>query len=185
MTKKEKGSAMIAIIVLVVIILIGIGAYFLFFNKSTSMTAEEVVNKIKEKNSNVGEIVVYNEETDPNDKLGRPNQYTSKATFADNRLDQPQKITMEELNNNEEYSEYQTEEEKENLIKSNNDPVGGTVEVFETKEDAEARKNYIEALSSISSQYCYLIDKTLFRVEGDLTPTQAQEYETAFNEIMK
>lgn len=134
-----------------------------------NITAEEVVNKLKDEVSNIGRVVVYNEETDLNNLLGRPNQYTSKATFEDTRLEQTN------LDN-----EYLSEEER-------NEPTGGTVEVFENKEDAEARKNYIESLSNSFSflvQYIYLKDNVLLRVEGDLTPTQAEEYEKAFNKIM-
>ena len=178
------------LIILILAIIVGVGVYFLCFNENTKiinkkqMTAEEVVQKLKEKCPNIGEIVVYNEETDPNEKLGRPNQYTSKANFADTRLEQNEKTSMEDLNN-EEYTQNMTEEEKKVYIQSNNSPTGGMVEVFLNKEDAKSRKDYIEALNSVSTQYCYLIDCTLLRIEGNLTPTQAQEYETAFNEIMK
>ena len=138
-------------------------------SKQEKMTAEEIVNKLKDKGLNIGKIVVYTEETDLNSLLGRPNQYTSKTTFEDTRLEQ--------VNTD---NEYLTEEER-------NEPTGGTVEVFKDKTDMEKRKSYIENLSSsvsIFNQYIYSNDYVLLRLEHELTPTQAKEYEEAFNEIM-
>lgn len=133
------------------------------------MTAEEICNKLKEKGLNIGKIVVYTEETDLNNLLGRPNQYTSKVTFEDTRLEQVN------LNN-----EFITEEER-------NEPTGGTIEVFENKTNMENRKNYVESISnsiSMFSEYTYSNDYALLRLEHDLTPAQAKEYEEAFNNIM-
>ena len=49
------------------------------------------------------------------------------------------------------------------------------------------RKNYIEGLSTTAmfSQYIYIKRDALLRIDGDLTPEQAREYETLFNEIVK
>lgn len=129
---------------------------------SKNATAEEIINLMKEKNSNIGKIVVYNEENDLNNLLGRPNQYTSKIQFADNRLDQSY---VEE-----------------------NDAKGGTIEVFNSKEDMENRKKYIETIStqaSIFAQYIYSKGNAILRLDTELTPEQAKEYETIFNEIVK
>lgn len=129
---------------------------------SKKVTAEEIINLMKEKNSNIGNVIVYNEETDLNNLLGRPNQYISKVQFADNRLDQT-------------------------YVKEN-DAKGGTIEVFNNKEDLESRKKYIESISSqasIFSQYIYSKGYALLRLESDLTPEQAKEYENLFYEIVK
>lgn len=59
--------------------------------------------------------------------------------------------------------------------------------MFNNKSDAEKRKNYIETISgsiSMFNQYIYINDYAILRLENELTPTQAQEYESAFNEIM-
>lgn len=175
----EKKKIIIAIIVVAIIVLIG--GMFVFFNgKSTetsikntskkSMTAEDIVNLLKEKISYVGEYVVYTEETDLNKLLGRPNQYISKITFEDTRLEQTNKD-----------NEFLSEEERK-------EPIGGTIEVFSNNKDLDTRKKYIETLSSSASifnQYIYFCDNALFRLDNDLTPLQAQEYENAFYEIMK
>lgn len=139
-------------------------------NNTEELTAEVITNKMKEKTPNIGKVVVYNEENDLNNLLGRPNQYTSKATFEDTRLEQ--KNTD---------NEFLTEEER-------NEPIGGTIEVFNNETDMNNRKAYIESLSSSASlfnQYIYAKGNVLLRLENDLTPTQAKEYEDIFNEIIK
>lgn len=137
--------------------------------EAKQLTAEEIINKIKEKNSNIGKVIVYTEETDLNKLLGRPGQYTSKVIFEDKRLEQ------ENANN-----KYLTEEER-------NEPTGGTIEVFKNEKDMRKRKEYIEGFSTNSMflQYVYSKGNVLLRVEGDLTPTQAKEYENILNEIIK
>ena len=50
------------------------------------------------------------------------------------------------------------------------------------------RKEYIEQISNSSSmfaQYIYSKGNVLLRLEKDLTPEQAQEYEKIFNQIVK
>ena len=126
------------------------------------MTAEDICSELKNSNNNIGKIVVYTSETDMNNLLGRPNQYTSKVNFADNRISQ----------------EYVEE----------NDAKGGTIEVFENKTDMEKRKEYIEQISNSSSmftQYIYSKGNVLLRLEKELTPEQAKEYEEAFYKIVK
>lgn len=176
----EKKSKIIIMIIIIAIIAVFVGGIIIFNNKSTetstknstkkNLTAEEIVNILKEKVAYIGEYVVYTEETDLNNLLGRPNQYISKITFEDTRLEQVNKD-----------NEFLTEEERK-------EPIGGTIEVFSNTKDLENRKKYIETLSSSASifnQYIYSSGNALFRLEKDLTPSQAQEYENVFYEIMK
>lgn len=168
-------------LLIVLLVIVGIIVISISINKTQTtntvarnqeqekMTAEEIVNKLKEKGLSIGKIVVYTEETDLNNLLGRPNQYTSKIIFED--------IRLEQVNAN---NEFLNEEER-------NEPTGGTIEVFNNKADMEKRKNYVETLSSSASifnQYIYANDYAILRLENELTPTQAQEYEKVFNEIM-
>lgn len=128
------------------------------------MTAEDILKEIKEKNTNIGDYIVYTEENDSNNLLGRPNQYTSKVTFEDIRLEQFDKDS----------DDYE--------------PVGGTIEVFNNSKDMQKRKDYIESItSSISAfaEYSYSNDYVLLRLNSELTPSQAREYENIFNEILK
>lgn len=164
---KSANNILNVIIVTAIIAIIGIVGSIFFSQKgniitSKNMTAEEICNELKNNNNNIGKIVVYTEETDSNNLLGRPNQYTSKVNFADNRISQ----------------EYVEE----------NDAKGGTIEVFNNKTDMKKRKEYIEQISNSSSifaQYIYSKGNVLLRLEKDLTPEQAQEYEKIFNQIVK
>lgn len=157
-------------------------------SKNTSqLTAEDITNKLKEKCSNIGEIVVYTEETDPNELLGRPNGYTSKIVFADTRITQPEKMTLEDLKND----TTGTEAEKQKFLTSHNEPYGGTIEIFSNETDMQKRKDYLSSMMSsgntfLNSSYAYIYSNAciLLRIHRSLTPTQAEEYENAFNEIM-
>lgn len=121
-----------------------------------SLTVEEYIETFKSAGLPVDNVIIYTEETDVNKLLGRPNQYTSKVSFADTRLEQ-----------------YDAES-----------PNGGTIEIFETVEDAIVRKDYLEAVNyrvqAASGQYMYLNGKALLRLEYDLTPKQAAEYAKLF-----
>lgn len=126
----------------------------------TELTAEEIVEQLKESGLPIENEIIYTEETDPNDLLGRPNQYSSKVNFADDRIEQ-----------------YDAE----------TDPVGGTVEVFESNKDAKERHDYIESVSegvAFLQEYMYLNGKVLLRVSYDLTPEQAEEYNTKLTVII-
>ena len=171
------------IVLILTVLLIIVGGIFLYFKNNKSkvenvsnaeitkeMTAEDIINAMKEQNSNIGKVVIYNEETDLNKLLGRPNQYTSKITFEDKRIEQ--KNTD---------NEFLSPEEQ-------NEPTGGTIEVFNNSEDMMKRKEYINQISSSASifnQYIYSKNKVLLRLENELAPTQAKEYEDLFNTIVK
>jgi hypothetical protein len=122
------------------------------------LKAIDYVNAFVAQGFPVDNIIDYNEETDENGLLGRPNQYTSKVNFADTRLEQ-----------------YDIE-----------DPVGGTVEVFTTKKDMERRKKYIESIQDAAqilvNAYIYVSDDglALLRISFELTPAEAQKYADIF-----
>lgn len=126
-------------------------------------SAEEILLQLQDKNQNLSEIEAFTEETDPNEKLGRPGYYISKADFSDSRLEQ-------------------------------NDPdylVGGTIEVFASKEDCKDRAEYLQSLADSKlgvfalDQYIYQYEEVLFRVEYGLTNEQAEEYHKQMDEIME
>ncbi len=129
------------------------------FEPKVEVTAESSLTSLQEKISNVISIVVYDEETDPNENLGRPGQYIGKADFFDDR--------MEDTEDN-----------------------AGTIEFFSSKSDCNDRYEYLCKLSDPElgvfgvNQYIYKYDLAVFRVSFDLTPTQAEEYKAAMDEIM-
>ena len=120
------------------------------------VTAEGISNSLKENGLPMANIVVLTEVTDTNKLLGRPNQYISKTSFEDTRV--------------------------------TDSKVGGTVEVFANPTDAKVRKDYVESISNSSPmflQYIYLKGNVLIRIEKELTPSQAVEYEAALSKIVK
>ncbi len=133
----------------------------------TYETAEDYLTALKEDGCPIGEIHVWTEETDPNGKLGRPNQYTFKADFTDTTMDNTNMLTP--------VDEYGLP--------------GGTIEVFKNKEDCTARYDYLKKMSDPSmgafgvNQYMYKSDYALLRVSYDVTPSNATVYESAFVKI--
>lgn len=121
----------------------------------------------------VGAIYPFSEEDDPNQQLGRPNQYVSKVVWADTRID-PHNFSDEN-------------DEEINSI----DPVnfkGGTIEGFRNQADLNRRYNYIKNIvlaMPIYNQYMYKKGLFLMRLDKELTPRQAKEYEIQFNKVIK
>lgn len=125
---------------------------------SVSLTSNEYVEKLKTDGQPIGTVINYTADTDPNELLGRPNQYTSKTNYADTTIEQSDQ----------------------------NDPVGGSIEVFGSKEDAENRKNYIDGLGKkvpMLAEYSYINGTALLRLDKSLTPDQAKKYEDIFMAI--
>lgn len=112
---------------------------------SKDMTAEDYAKKLKDSGLSIDNLIVYDEETDENKLLGRPNQYTSKVNF-DN----------------------------------------GSIEVFENETDAKNRQDYINKIgesASLFSEYNYLKDNVLLRINHEVTPEEAEKYEKEFQKI--
>lgn len=63
----------------------------------------------------------------------------------------------------------------------------GSIEVFENKKDAEARKEYIDNIGKklpLVAEYSYINDSgTLLRLDKKVTPDDAKKYEDAFMKI--
>jgi hypothetical protein len=115
------------------------------------LTAEAVLAALKAAGLPVEREIVYTTETDPNKLLGRPNQYTGKASWSDRRVGEPRP-----------------------------DERSMTVEVFASAEDLEGRRRYVETIGKALSplaQYQFAHKNALLRLNHDLTPQQASEYE--------
>jgi ABC-type transporter MlaC component len=132
------------------------------FTQQQPATAEQVVAQIAHVILTVKPGLTYTSETDPNKLLGRPGQYTSKATFTDSRitpgfLDEPDSVGR-----------------------------GGSVEVFPDEQAAQNRSKYVQAVTAglpAAVEYDYTAGPVLVRVGKALTPAQAGEYQKALNEI--
>lgn len=123
-------------------------------------TALSVLTYLQKNTPDIGNYVEYDEDTDTNGLLGRPGQYTSKINFAITTLEQ-------------------TDE---------NDPIGGSIEVFETAKDATARSEYIQKIGEsmpILAEYNFVCDYVLLRIDFDVKPSAEAVYEEAVAAYMK
>ena len=132
---------------------------------NTIETAEECINALKDAGLPIGQIIVYDETTDPNGILGRPGRYTSKADFEDTTVEQYDDAIIEQIG--------------ETVI-------GGTVEMFETAEDCQDRYDYLMQFDDPSlgpmglDAYMYKSDLAILRVDYDVLPDDAKKYEETF-----
>ena len=154
MSKKRK-----VLIGLSLCVVLFISGFVLFmFSHKPSMTAEQVVTNMQEAGLPIDGVIVYDEKTDPNKLLGRPNQYVSKINFADTRLDQV----------------------------DGTNPNGGTIEVFENARDLDKRKKHNEMVMEqypVFTEYLFVHDNYIIRLSYDLTKDQAEEYKKIFMSI--
>jgi len=126
----------------------------------TDMSASEVLRQLRAEGMPVGAVTDLTASTDPNELLGRPGQYTSKAFFVDTRLGATDK--------------YGARREEADA--------GGSVEVFESEADAEKRSEYVQAISEGSgpfAEYSYQRGLIFLRLTKSMTPDQAKDYERA------
>lgn len=127
------------------------------------MNASQILEAMKSDGLTIGDIQVYDEDSDPNNLMGRPNEYISKASFLDTRVKDP-------------YGNGYIDGEIDIDF-------GGTVETFNTAADAQAREKYIDRVvseSGIGKMYMYTFCNVVFRVGYELKPSQAEDYEKAF-----
>lgn len=110
--------------------------------------------------------MIYDELSDPNELLGRPGQYFAKATWRDARIrpdqDDPNRMDVD---------------------------LGGTVELFRTPAEFEARRQYLELLTTSGVpwfvSYQYARWPVILRVSKALPPSLAAEYDRVLGEILE
>ena len=113
----------------------------------------------------------FDEKTDPNKQLGRPNQYIDKVSWPDPLVDP--KFESD--------GHYDSDIPPEEFI-------GGTVEKFKNQADLNRRYNYIKNITlsmPTLNQYMYKKGLFLMRLDKEFTPTQAKEYEQKFYKVVK
>lgn len=124
--------------------------------------AGAVVEHLKASNMPIGRVNVYNAETDPVSRLGRPGQYIGKAIFQDSRLP----LVLQQ---------------GQDVISFQNS--GGIVEVFNNTDELEDRKKALDLarqqFPAAFPEYQYSNGVILLRLGHVLTPEQAAEYEAA------
>ena len=121
------------------------------------LTAEQIVEALKSSGMPITNAVVFDEKTDPNGLLGRPNQYTSKVNFSDPA-------------------------HKDSDITSPDN----TVEVFKFADDARKRANVIRDVTGATpalAEYVYQESFYVLRLNHDILPADAAKYEELFKVI--
>lgn len=136
-----------------------------------AQTAEDVVLNLGI--NTIAAVYDFDADDDPNEQLGRPNQYVQKASWADSRID-PNDFSDE---NDEEINDI--------------DPVkykGGTIEKFRNQADLNRRYTYIKNITlnaPVFNQYMYKKGVFLMRLDKAFSPTQAKNYEQKFYKTVK
>lgn len=121
--------------------------------------AEAVVEAFVEAGIPIGEVVVWDEDTDPNSLLGRPGAYIAKVSWTDDRIDRCDEGPGWEC--------------------------GGDVEVFVSSDDRDARFDHLGQFVShpLGGFYMWRADRIILRVGYALTPSRAEEYATVLAEL--
>lgn len=111
-------------------------------------TVKSVIEKLKSSGIPIVYDIIYTDETDPNGPDGR--DYLEKGNFADSRIE----------------TEY-----------SKDEPQSGSIEIFESKEKAEDRADYLESLDFLDSFANRLIsDNILIRLSKDYSDEQIDQF---------
>lgn len=122
-----------------------------------------VVEHLRANDLPLERVDVYDAETDPLKRLGRPGQYVGKAIFHDGRMP----------------LEMQTG--SENVISFQSS--GGIIETYPSPADVETRLRALEVaraqFPAAPPEYQYTNGVILLRLGHVLTPDQAAQYETA------
>ena len=134
-------------------------------SSSSDLDAAQIVAALEDSGIPIGESVVWDETTDPNELLGRPGQYVGKATWTDTRVEPC----------------YDGQPAFD---------CGGDVEVFKNENDRDERFDYLSLFATetgIGGYYMWKADNTVVRVGYELPPSSAATYEDAlrktFSEI--
>lgn len=133
--------------------------------------ATDIMKKLKKDyKMPIVQEVTYTEKTDPNQLMGRPDQYTSKCAWNDKR----DKEHVDWVNN------------PENKEK---DGVECTIEVCDKKSQAKDRdkylRNVVKNMPMLNRQYIYYCDRAVMRVSFNVIPKEAKKYQKAFEKIVE
>lgn len=126
-----------------------------------AMDAKTVVDRLQAAGLPVSNVVVQTEASDPNHLLGRPNGYTSRASF-----DLPGGNANAQAGDSDR---------------------GGAVEVWPDAAAAKARSAYIQgqlkANPMLGTEYDYINGGALLRITGLVVPSTAQTFQAALTKL--
>jgi hypothetical protein len=126
--------------------------------QTKTQSAEDVAVALSKAGLPVSNIEVFTPKTDPNRLMGRPGQYISKVSFTDT-----------------------------NYPENDLGKIDQTIETFPTTAAAKTRRDYIDRVTRNTPfllQYQFLRGRVLLRLDKELSPDDAKEYEAALTEIV-
>ena len=125
------------------------------------LSATEVATGLQGQIPSIAQIVTLDETNDPNDLIGRPNGYVDGAVLYDSTVEACPDLGVD---------------------------CGATIEVWGDESGAQARSDYIQEIlagaPAFGSEYHYIVDGYLLRVSGDILPSVATQWETAFTAVL-
>ena len=120
--------------------------------KDKSKNVSDVMKGLKDGGVPISYEIVYTSETDPNGS--KAHAYKEKGNFADSRIEP-------------EYSE--------------DEPLSGSIEIFESAEKAEERAKYLDGFSSLDSfRYKIINGEILIRLSSKYTAEEVKKIEGIF-----
>jgi hypothetical protein len=148
-------------------------------------TAREFIEDFKQHDLPVGKVVCYDDETDPNNLLGRPGGYIEKCDWSDKR-EQPttEPTTAQGKLCSDPDIDPLDKELCESTSKEKVDLIGGSIETYEGPSGAAMRAEELRAFQGgfLSTGYTFTPKDAVWvlRVDKELTKSQAQAYLDAF-----
>lgn len=125
---------------------------------SATDTVNTVLKRLTDAGLPLSNIAVTNENTDPNDLLGRPNGYIARASF--------------------ELPDGDMDAEQYDMDR------GGAIEVWPDDASAHRRSTYLleldKAAPILGNEYNYVRGPVLLRITGKVKPSVAAQFEAAF-----
>ncbi|MEH3129883.1 MAG: hypothetical protein PGN27_07985 [Mycolicibacterium neoaurum] len=120
-------------------------------------TAQSVAESIKATIPEVAELIEITEDNDPNDLIGRPNGYVAASILVDSRLPRCTDLGTD---------------------------CGVMIEQWPDQAAAQNRADYIQStlksMPMLGQEWNTVNGSLLLRVAGELKPSEAKAYETAF-----
>lgn len=123
---------------------------------SYTITTGEIIQALIDAGLPIVRFETYDENTDPNEFMGRPHAYIDKTNFYDSRVGTSS------------YADC------------------GMLEIFTNSEDASARAAYVENITMAGiglPQYILQYDNILLRFDKDFKPAYVEEYNAAMKTI--
>lgn len=146
-------------------LIVCLACFFIYLSAShspKSYSADSILSEL-EKRFPIVNSIVYDENNDPNELLGKEHQYIGKVNWCDARLEQLPNGNCQIM-------------------------CGGSIEVFSSSEDANnriGRLNETIRERPEFEEYSYLENEIyLLRISNSFTSDEAEEYHQAFKEIL-